>query len=353
MPGSSLTPADRPDRRARLPETPGVDFLIIGTQKGGTTSLFEYMRRHPQVHMPNEKEIAFFNRERSFRRGPDWYLATVLRDAPQGAVCGEASTYYMSGTPFGELGQNELHPPEPSGQTPLEEVVPRRIKECLPDVKLIGVLRDPVSRACSHHRMMCLERAEARPFEKAIEEQLNPSALRRARIAPTRTNNYVVMGEYGRVLGAFLRVFPREQLMVTFSDELKGEPEKTLAKIFDFVGVDSGFVPDNLHTQYRKGAASERIPGFNLYEWQAELAGLRPARKLWRALPSGVRGRIDRTYRLMSYRTAMWNARRGVDEVGVSPTTRDRLISHYRPDSEALADLVGRPAPWLAAWANP
>ena len=232
-----------------------IGFLIIGAQKGGTTSLFEYVRRHPQVHMPAEKDIAFFNRPNEFRRGWDWYETTVLRDAPPDAVCGEASTYYMSGTPFGDLIHNEQEDPSSlDDDGPLEEVVPGRIKQFLPDVKLICVLRDPVARAYSHHRMMMLERAESRPFDDAIDQLLMPEAIDTARIAPTRTNNYVVNGEYARVLAGFLRIFPREQLMAIFSDDLAERPAETLAKLFEFIGVAADFVPDNLDTRYRTGS---------------------------------------------------------------------------------------------------
>ena len=331
-----------------------IRFLIIGAQKGGTTSLFEYVRRHPQVHMPAEKDIAFFNRPSEFRRGWDWYSTTVLRDAPPDAVCGEASTYYMSGTPFGDLIHNEQHDPAVSwnGDEPLEEVVPRRIKQFLPDVKLICVLRDPVARAYSHHRMMMLERAESRSFDEAIDQLLMPEAIEHARIAPTRTNNYVVNGEYSRVLAGFLRTFPREQLMAIFSDDLAERPAETLARLFAFIGVADDFVPDNLDTRYRTAAEEERIAGLNLYMWQEHVARVRAARALWHALPDRLRSSIDRRYRVMSYRVAMWNARRGVVGDDMSRSIRERLQAHFRPDGEALGRMLGQSVPWLAGWSR-
>lgn len=79
---------------------PRIGFLVIGVQKGGTSSLFEYLRRHPQIHMPAEKEIGYFNNPKVFERGSDWYRARVTRGAPPGSVCGEATPFYMSGTPM-------------------------------------------------------------------------------------------------------------------------------------------------------------------------------------------------------------------------------------------------------------
>jgi hypothetical protein len=331
-----------------------IRFLIIGAQKGGTTSLFEYLRRHPEIHMPVEKDIAFFNRPNEFRRGGEWYLTTVLRDAPPDAVCGEASTYYMSGTPYGDLIQNEQRDPAESldGGEPLEEVVPKRIKQFLPDVKLICVLRDPVARAYSHHRMMVLERAESRSFDEAIDQLLTPRAIEQARIAPTRTNNYVVNGEYGRVLGGFLRTFPRAQLMAIFSDDLAERPAQTLATLFEFIGVEPDFLPDNVNTRYRLAAEKERIPGLSLYALQANLARVRPARALWHRLPDRARIGADRTFRVMSYRVQMWNAQRGVSKEDISPSVRKRLIAHFRPDGEELSGSLDQQIPWLAAWGH-
>ena len=111
-----------------------IGFLIIGAPKAGTTSLFEYMRAHPKIHMPAEKEIYFFNMDRNYRRGWDWYLSTISRDAPSGAICGEATTEYMSGVPYEDPTSGARAGPQTreSDRTALEEVIPRRIQRALP-----------------------------------------------------------------------------------------------------------------------------------------------------------------------------------------------------------------------------
>ncbi len=300
--------------------------------------------------MPAKKEIEFFNRDHAFRRGWDWYISNVTRGAASDSICGEASTYYMSGRPGDILGEERREPRAASHDSEsIEEVIPRRINQFLPHVKLICVLRDPVARAYSAYRMMALERTESRSFDEAIDQLLVPSALDRARVVPTTTNGYVVMGEYCRVLGGFLRVFPREQLMVIFTDELAELPVETLSAVFGFVGVEADFVPDNLGSRYREAAVEERIPGLHLVRWQANLARLQPARVLWHTLPEDVRRRLDSAI----YRARMWNARRGVVGDEMSRAVRERLRAHFRPDSTALADLLGRDTPWLATWAQP
>jgi hypothetical protein len=326
---------------------PRLGFLIVGAPKAGTTSLFEYMRVHPQIHMPAEKELYFFNMNRNYRRGLDWYLETVSRDAPADAVCGEATTEYLSGAPYPD--EHDRTPTRVNGHPP-EEIIPRRIRAALPDVKLICVLRDPVARAYSHHRMMALGRVDSRSFEQAVEELIRPEALAQARITRSRDNGYVVNGEYCRLLAAFLRVFPREQLMVIFSDELARSPRQTLANVFEFIGVASDYVPENAGKRYREAAVKQRVPGLNLVTWQTALARVHPMRALWHALPRRTRSGIDRAYNVANYRVEMWNAWRGATEQDMQPAVHERLVAHFRADSEALAALLGREVPWLTAW---
>ena len=332
--------------------TANIGFLIIGAQKGGTTSLAEYVRRHPQVHMPPEMAVAFFNTNHTFQRGWDWYRSTVVRGAPRNAVCGEVSPFYMNGTPFGNFIANEEGGPPPSlpGSEPLVEEIPRRIREFLPNVKLVCVLRDPVARAYSHYRMMVLERAESRSFDEAVAQIMEPEIMEQARIAPTRTNNYIVNGEYARVLAGFLRVFPRDQLMAISSDQLAERPAETLAALYEFIGVAPDFVPDNLGTRYRAAAERERINRFSLKDLQRNLARVRSARALWHALPNDVRDRVDRSFNVASYRFGLWNARRDVVGADIPPAVRQNLMAHYWPDSEALGEMLGQDIPWLATW---
>ncbi len=328
-----------------------ISFLIIGAEKAGSTSLFKYMQRHPQIHMPAEKELNFFNVEDNYRRGWHWYLTNVLRGAPSQAVCGEAGQY-MTGDPFGEAGADK-HPDlmaSLEGSPPFEEVIPERIKQYLPDVKLICILRDPVARAYSEYRMGVLDRVESRSFEEAIDQLLEPSVMEYAKMVHTRTNGYVVSGEYARILAGFLRSFSRKQLMVIFSDELEKQPAETLAALFKFIGVAASFVPDNVNTRYRTAAVKQRIPMLQLYIWRENFARIRLARAFWFALPTRVRTITSRVYTVMAHQIGLWNAQRGVLDDDMSPLARQRLITHFRPDSAALGNMLDRQIPWLEDW---
>jgi hypothetical protein len=325
---------------------PDINFLIIGAQKAGTTSLFEYMRRHPNIYMPAEKEVSFFDRR--YNRGKEWYLTTVLRNAPVDAICGEASVGYMGGAPFGEIPDNSLwESVKEHYRRPCEEVIPSRIKEFLPDVKLICVLRDPVTRAYSHYCMNVLDGKESRSFEDAIDQLMASDGLERSRAIPSDTNSYIVYGEYGRILDGFLRLFSRDQMMVIFSSELSSRPDETLGSVFRFVGVADDFMPENVEERYRSAAVRPKVIGFNLYAWQTLIARVRPARALWHRLPRTIRGQIDQAYATASFRVGVWNARRGVANDDIPLAVRQKLIAHFRSDGEALADILGVHIPWL------
>src|SRR5438094_638631 len=108
--------------------------MIVGAPKAGTTALFEYLRTHPQIFMPAQKETSFFLRH--FDHGWEWYVDTFLATAGPGQICGE-STGYMSGTPHVAATMRAVDSSwyeEPVEQ--LARVVPRRIHALLPDVKL-------------------------------------------------------------------------------------------------------------------------------------------------------------------------------------------------------------------------
>jgi hypothetical protein len=299
--------------------------------------------------MPAEKEISFFSR--NYDRGLDWYMETMLRDAPPDSVRGEASMGYMGGTPFANIADNEQNGSSTMQETdePLETVIPRRIKKALPDVSLICLLRDPVARAYSHYQMAVLEKEELRSFDEATNALLAPDALKQARIAPTNTNGYIVNGEYGRVLTGFLEVFKREQLLVVFSNELSAQPIPTLARIFDFIGVQSDFIPENLNTRYRAAATKRRIPGLDLYAWQDAIAKSDLLRRIWHGLPDRLHRAVDQAYRVAGYRVAMWNARRGATEESMSIDAQTKLAEHFQADGQALGALTGLEIPWLAS----
>jgi hypothetical protein len=211
------------------------DFVIIGAQKAGTTSLFSYLGAHPHVLRSMRKEVHFF--DLNYHRGERWYRAmfpTRSALAAHGsaggrALTGEASPYYL------------FHP-----------LASERAAGLVPGARLIVVLRDPVERAWSHYRHEVRAGRETLDFAAALdaeEERLaaaeqavlsgGPAALCEAH----RTQSYVSRGMYATQLRRWLSHFPRESLLVIDADELFGAPDRAWARTVDFLGLDSTFVP--------------------------------------------------------------------------------------------------------------
>jgi Sulfotransferase domain len=324
-----------------------LDFLIIGAQKAGTTSLFEYLRRHPQLSLPDGKELPFFSNEEARARGWGYYLSKAFALADPGSRWGTATPQYMAG------GLPDRPNPGPSGEVYDERTIPLRIRERLPDVRMIAILRDPVERALSHHRMISMEGVERRSFDQAIDELLRPAALAEARRRPCETNAYVAWGEYGRILEGYFNVFSSEQILVLFTEELKREPESMLRRTFEFLGIRSDFTPENIGTQYRTGGSERRFAWLGTYSSVSPLAmqralSRRPmSRRMWYMLPQPARRQIDNAFGSWVYRLDLWNRRTSGASTEPDQVTSRRLRQHFMQDSHRLAELIGTPPPWL------
>jgi hypothetical protein len=201
-----------PDRvaTAHLRQLP--DFVIIGTQRGGTTSLFRYLTDHPAVGRPYRKEVRFFDEH--FDLGRDWYLAhfPLLGKVP---FVGEASPNYL------------LHPEAPG-----------RALATVPQARFLALLRNPIDRAHSQYQMNLRRGVESLSFEDAIEQE--PDRLARSpdpASVPWRLSSYLTRGLYADQLERWLRVFPYDQLLVIASEELYKQPDAVVAQAAAFVGL--------------------------------------------------------------------------------------------------------------------
>ncbi|MGC9524843.1 MAG: tetratricopeptide repeat protein [Limnospira sp.] len=191
-------------------------FLIIGTQKGGTTSLQAYLEKHPQILGCIKKEVYFWSV--LFFRGLDWYLAHFPHLSP-GAnfLTGEATPHYLE---FPE--------------------VPGRISKMLPKTKIIVLLRNPVDRALSHYHHWLRFKWEKRSFEEAIASELellsDPANLsHEASPAVRDSQKFLWRGLYFQFLQNWLSVFPREQLLILRSEDLYENPQHIYDRVSEFL----------------------------------------------------------------------------------------------------------------------
>lgn len=197
----------------------GPDFLIIGSTKCGTTSLYEYMCEHPRILSAIWKEPEFF---RFPERGLDWYVSHFPRtpQAPRQYLTGEASSCYLS-----------------------IWVAKERVRASFPDAKLITLVRDPVDKAISHCHHDRKIGCEHRTPDEAINRELDlleplDDPFHQAEEYWKTERGYVWLGLYTYMIENWLTEFSKHQLLVIPSEDLWQRPEQTLTQVFDFVGVE-------------------------------------------------------------------------------------------------------------------
>lgn len=305
-----------------------LDFLVIGTTKGGTTTLFEWLRHHPNIFIPKGKEVPFFSNDEEYTLGLAHYLKTHFADAQSTQIRGTVSPQYM-------WGQDAVT---------VEEVADR-IKRDTPNVKLIAILRDPIERAYSHHKMYVRWQVETRTFEEAMHELLQEKSLKEAR-STTYTgnalkqglsgpNNYIVASEYGRALKAYYERFPADQIKIYFSNELRDNRSEVLRDILEFLEIDASFQPSNLFTDYHQGGSKARVSWLG-----ADAADRIPViGPLWKQLPRSFRQRT-------AIAIHRWNVKPDKKTADKQSSVYEQLREHFAKDTQLLEELIGRKAPW-------
>ena len=198
-----------------------VNFVIGGTQKGGTSALDAFLRQHPQICMPKtKKELHFFDRE-SDNTDYKSYHAN-FKPEKQHRVIGEASPIYM-----------------------YWETAPYRIGRYNPQMKWIIALRNPVERAFSHWNMERTRRKESLGFREAIEREAERA--REALPLQHRVYSYVDRGFYAHQLRRLIGIFGRENCLVLLNEDLRGDHARTLGRVFEFLDVDPATIsPSNI-----------------------------------------------------------------------------------------------------------
>lgn len=200
------------------------DFLIIGAQKAGTTSLYVYLREHPKVKRALVKEVHFFDNH--FGRGEAWYRAhfATMMERWRGdfLVTGEATPYYL------------FYP-----------LAAPRAKQIVPKVKIIVMLRNPVDRAYSHYYHQVRLKLEELTFEQAIEQEATRLVGEFEKIIlddeyysfAFQNYSYLARGMYAEQLERWFRFFPREQFLILDSSAFYRDTARTLDRVLKFLGV--------------------------------------------------------------------------------------------------------------------
>lgn len=310
------------------------DFLMVGAMKSGTTSLYTELKNHPDVYMP-ELEVGFFDID-DIRQHPDffkmcrgdwhyhsyqhqheelvrWYRS-LFDDASEGAVRGERSTTYMASS-----------------------VAPRRIKDAVPDARLIFMLRDPVPRAYSNYWHLLRSGEATGSFEHTL--RYRHSAL-------------FDRGLYRSQIERYMSLFDREQLKFLVFEQFVREPEKVLEEVCEFIAVDAGGLrtgdaelehrnrgryPWSMTFQYalNRGLFHGLLDGHrylnsHLPALRYEALGFGPVGRLWH---EGIVFALKALSRI--------NCSRRANPV-MKDTTRRMLTDLYEDRNRGLSELIGR-----------
>ncbi len=208
------------------------DIYIIGAQKYGTTTLYDWLSQHPQIYgHPLAKDYPYFSNDNSFHGGTDQFYSFV-KNIPDNCLSlgGDANAMYSISA--------------------IE-----RMQRIIPSAKLIAILRNPIDRAYSAY-MHAIERAmETRDFEEAINDELcgfyyDPlDRLRR---------DYLQHGLYAKQIKNLLHYFPKDQIKIIIFEELREKPHNILKNVFKFIGVNNDFIPNMIiHNETQGGYRSK------------------------------------------------------------------------------------------------
>lgn len=266
------------------------DFIIIGAQKSGTTWLVNRLNGHPAIFMPT-REIHYFDVDRNFNKGPDWYYEHFSR-AQDDQICGEKTPDY-------------LWVNRPEGQGPGD--IAKRMQNCVPDTKLIAILRNPVERAISAYNHFVRG--------GSISPLTDPDTYFLAKDGGLDTQSKLLLGGlYHEQLAVYSNLFSQNALKVVFfEDDIENRPDDTITDILKFLGQDTQVTidlpkrPENKRMNSRFSLwLNYRLPAFHHF-----------TSALDRLLPVSP-------------------------QIRPSHSVIDAMYAHFKPFNEQLFELLGR-----------
>jgi hypothetical protein len=295
------------------------DFVIVGAPKSGTTAMYEYLRAHPEVFLPERKEMRFFGSDLDVRDRPtlslEAYLAHFAAAGPEQRV-GTAYVWYL----FSERAASE-------------------IAEFAPGVKVIAMLRNPVEMVWSlHSEHLYNGNEEIGDFTAALDAEPDRRAGRR--IPPhahlPQGLRYTEVPRYAEQLERYFTAVGRDRVHVVLYDDFARDVRGAYREVLDFLGVDPGFSPPSFAViNANKRTRSERFRHF--------LA--RPPELPRRVIRRLVPGRLRR----WAYERAKRLNVSAAQRAPMPTATRERLQRTFAPEIERLSALIGRD---LSDWAR-
>jgi len=214
------------------------EFLIIGTMKGGTTVLYDFICKHPNVATASQKEIHYFSL--NYTKGEEWYQE-YFKQKKSDTIIGEASpTYFdMATTP----------------------IIPNIIKNDLPDVKIIVIVRDPIERALSHYNHFCKVNKIKKLQDMGPERFFNmpyANAIKGTTQEDTWLYHVLNFSCYCNKYKIYRSIFG-DNLLVLTNDELRQKPYETMEKVQSYLSLDSFSSDIYEQVKYSAGTTLDQI----------------------------------------------------------------------------------------------
>jgi len=206
------------------------DFLVIGAARSGTTSLYHYLKSHPQIYFASKKhpEPHFFLKNEEYEKGISYYSDKYFKNVNNDKKAGEISTSYI-----------------------YQPYVAKRIKKHLPKVKLIAMLRNPIERSFSNYVFTYKNGLDSLSFEDAILQEkkriANPETQFHSEIQP---HAYMDRGRYYKQLMEYYKYFSSDRIHIIFFEDFISNTLGELKKAFKFLGVNSTFTPPGTEKIY-------------------------------------------------------------------------------------------------------
>jgi hypothetical protein len=288
------------------------NFFVIGAQKSGTTSLHEYLRVHPDIYLPEQKETKFFVNNAIYCKGIEYYENEFFDKWNGESAIGEIDPEYM----YFERGLT-------------------RIAEHLnlADLKFICLLRQPVDRAFSHYLMTYRRGLEHLSFEDAIAAE--PARIRQDDASRSHYS-YFDRGLYAKQLKRFMEVVDPSRMLFILSEELASSPEQEVARCLEFLQVEKNVTSIPLDQRFHQAAVPRSA---SLLHW---ITADGWHKKMVRKILPNERLRLGLRAKLLS-----WNEKEG-GNLELSAELRRELLLRYREDILELEGLTGlNLAHWL------
>jgi hypothetical protein len=297
------------------PQTRTPDFFIVGHAKSGTTALYEMLRRHPQIFMPELKETQFFARELHPRAQPshrhpetlEQYLS-LFADAKPEQRAGEASPSYIRSL-----------------------TAAKRIRELRSDARIIVILREPASFLRSLHLELLQDHVET---EIDLGKAIALSEVRREDDFPIQQPVYAERVRYVEQLRRYHAEFPPEQVLVLIYDDFRSDNESTVRRVLRFLDVD-----DTVAIELMQANPTVRVRSPRMYELVRSL--YLGEGRLGRAAKAAIKALMPRRLRRTAHKTVrrrlLFGQPRDPDEQLMLELRR-----RFQPEVVALSEYLDR-----------